>query len=247
MTERDGSQRIQLSVAIPCYNEKESLPELIQACRGAIGERQDVEFVFVDNGSDDGTAEALPRLIGTDQRMRIVTVTGRHDYGHGIMTGVRAGAGTVRAWTHADLQTDPADVIDAYDLHRDELRGGSLIVRGKRTGRPFFDWVFTAGMSLVCSVVLGLQLRDINAQPKIFPVSVLDRLSAAPDGFALDLYLLTVARRNDIPIIEYPVRFDTRRYGVSKGGGTLRGKFRITSRTLQYLFQLKRDINDDIR
>ena len=51
-------------------------------------------------------------------------------YGHGIMSGVRKASGQIIAWTHADLQTDPKDVIDAYKFFLSIKRDHKTVLKG---------------------------------------------------------------------------------------------------------------------
>lgn len=238
-----------LSIVIPCYNESESLPQLFSACAAALPEDVATEVIFVDNGSTDDSAPRLAALAGTAEFSfaRVVTVPENRGYGHGIMTGVRAASGEIIAWTHADLQTDPADVVAAYRAHREALRDGRAIVKGRRTGRGLFDAFFTAGMSVVASVMLGSSLSDINAQPKMFNRALLEHLSAAPDDFSLDVYLLYVARRAGLDVLEHPVVFADRQHGEAKGGGSLGGKAKLIKRTLAFLGQLRQEIKEGRR
>ena len=59
-------------------------------------------------------AEQLSHLL--DRFGRVVTVPVNLGYGHGILSGLREAKGDYLAWTHADLQTDPADVVKAWEL-----------------------------------------------------------------------------------------------------------------------------------
>lgn len=245
-TEND---RLDLSIVIPCYNESESLPQLFSACAAAIPEDLSVEVVFVDNGSTDDSAPRLAALAATDEFSfaRIVTVPENRGYGHGIMAGVFAATGEVIAWTHADLQTDPADVIAAYHRYRDRLHAQEVVVKGRRIGRSALDAFFTAGMSALASTMLGCALSDINAQPKMFHRGMLEKLGAAPEDFSLDVYLLFVARREGLKILEHPVVFGDRQHGEAKGGGSLTGKWKLTKRTMAFLGQLRREIKEGRR
>jgi glycosyltransferase involved in cell wall biosynthesis len=240
---------VDLSIVIPCYNEGGSLDALFDACRNALASDISMEVVFVDNGSTDDSEEQLARLLSRPENQfgRLVSVGVNQGYGHGIMTGVRAARGDVIAWTHADLQTDPGDVVAAYRSCRTPLENGTVIVKGRRKGRGIFDTVFTAGMSLVASTILGQKLSDINAQPKIFHRSFLNDFTDAPEDFSLDAYFLYVARTKGIPIYEYPVIFADRQFGEAKGGGSLKGKVRIIRRTLAFLRKLRREIREGVR
>jgi hypothetical protein len=104
--------------------------------------------------------------------------------------------------------------------------------------------VFTKGMGWVASAALGTSLVDINAQPKIFHHRLLAEMENAPWDFSLDLYLLYLAQSQNCQVIEQPVEFGRRKHGQAKGGGSLRGKVRLTRRTLDYIFRLRRQLRN---
>jgi len=163
-------------------------------------------------------------------------------YGFGILQGLAVAEGKILSWTHADLQTDPKDVVLAYELYKVELESNHCIVKGERKGRNIFDNMFTGGMSLISSLFLNQKLWDINAQPKIFHRNFMNHLKKAPYDFSLDLYVLFVANRIKISIESFPVFFSNREFGEAKGGGTLKGKFKLIKRTIGYIIELRNDI-----
>ena len=71
---------MRLSLVIPCYNESESLPRLVERCARAIT-RNDIEVVFVDNGSTDSTSELIEVLLRPHSNMRSVRVPENQGYG----------------------------------------------------------------------------------------------------------------------------------------------------------------------
>lgn len=233
-----------LSVVIPCYNEAKNLDRLLDRLGQTFSGRTDCEVVLVDNGSTDDTAAVLDRELNAPALgfVRTVRVPVNRGYGFGIMSGLRAARGEYLGWTHADMQTDPKDVLDGFERLRGEAEPHRCLLRGRRTGRPLFDRAFTAGMSVVASALLGRRLRDVNAQPKIFHRSLLEKLGAAPDDFALDLYVLYRAQQEGLRLIEHPVNFARREAGEAKGGGTLRGKYRLTRRTWTCILNLRRSV-----
>jgi hypothetical protein len=158
------------------------------------------------------------------------------------MSGIRHATGEVLSWTHADLQTDPADVLAAYDRFAREREMSRCFLKGRRIGRNPLDAFFTFGMSVVSSLTLGQWLSDINAQPKMFHRSFLGQMTEPPDDFSLDLYVLYLARKLGLNILEQPVHFGGRTYGQAKGGGTLKGKIRLTKRSWKYILELRRKL-----
>ena len=235
---------INLSIIIPCFNESKSLPRLFQACLDACKGRSDIQFIFVNNGSNDNTQIVLDQLLNLEVHKfgKSLHVPINKGYGFGILQGLSVAEGRVLSWTHADLQTDPKDVVLAYELYKLELQSNHCIVKGERKGRNLFDNIFTGGMSLMSSLFLNQKLWDINAQPKIFHRNFMENLKKAPCDFSLDLYVLFVANRMKISIESFPVFFSNREFGEAKGGGTLTGKFKLIKRTIGYIIELRNDI-----
>ena len=129
------------SIVVPCYNEAESLPRLLADFEAlTAGVQVDWELVLVDNGSTDRTAAVLARELKLPGRgfARVVTVPPPNvGYGHGIMTGLQAANGDLLAWTHADGQTPPADVLRAFDALLSAPDPRRTFVTGRRRDRAF--------------------------------------------------------------------------------------------------------------
>lgn len=239
---------MRLSIVVPCYNEQDNIPLILERFRAVLGCRDDVEVLLVNNGSTDGSADVFSReLARPDCRFaRVVEVKMNQGYGFGILSGLKQARGEYLAWTHADLQTDPRDVLLGFERLQSEPRPERCLLRGRRMGRPLLDRFFTWGMGRVALAALGERLGDINAQPKIFHRDLFARMQDAPWDFSLDLYLLYLAQRQSWTCIEQPVLFEARQHGAAKGGGTLRGKIRLTRRTFKYIVELRRRLRTSV-
>lgn len=235
---------MELSIVVPCYNESKNLDRLVSAFRHAIGLQSGVEVVLVDNGSRDDTPAVLDSLLSRPENAfaRSVRVDVNQGYGYGIMYGLRRAAGTFVGWTHADLQTPPEDVLRAWTTICSMPNPEQSLVRGNRQGRPWFDQLFTSAMGWYASYSLGSPLFDVNAQPKVFHRTLLDKMNQAPNDFTLDLYLLFLANQLKLDIRTVDVRFEVRSAGEAKGGGTLAGKYKLSKRTLSQISNLRRSL-----
>ena len=233
-----------ISVIFPCYNEGESIKKIISSIESSLRDSIDTEIILVDNGSTDLTQQVIRQAKKEKRRIQLksIRIEKNIGYGHGIMEGVRAASGEVIAWTHADLQTDPGDVFEAYDTFVNHPKYPNCILKGRRVGRNLLDVFFTFGMSVLSSILLRVRLSDINAQPKMFHRSFLEKLPEPPLDFSLDLYLLYQARFQGYKIIDYCVNFRKRLHGKAKGGGTLHGKWELICRTWKYMLKLKREL-----
>ena len=227
-----------LSIIIPCYNEQANLPLLFEKLLKIQLECH--EIILIDNGSTDETSQIIENFIKNNNCcIKLLKIKKNIGYGHGIMSGVRKASGQIIAWTHADLQTDPKDVVKAYHFFISKKKGSNLILKGKRKKRKLFDNLFTSLMSIISSFVFKIRISDINAQPKMFRRNFIKFIEDAPDDFSLDLFVLVKALKQNYTILEFPVIFKNRNYGHSKGGGSPLGKLKLTLRTLSYIKKLR--------
>lgn len=227
------------SVVIPCYNEEAGLSELIARCEFA-AKQGSGEFILVNNGSTDNTALLLKKLLHDNKYVRYITVPVNQGYGYGITSGLSAAKAPIVGWTHADLQTDPADVLRAIPIFMNSSR--DLFVKGRRFGRPLADRVFTAGMSVFETLLLGKRLSDINAQPTLFSSEMMKSWGNPPTDFSLDLFVFAKAKQEKFGIVRFPVIFAERKYGSSSWNVDFKAKWKFIKRTLAYSFSLRKKI-----
>lgn len=232
-----------LSIIIPCFNEEKNINFLFKQIESLLDKEPKLEIIIVNNGSTDNSqTKILSSNLYVDNKIKIINIKKNIGYGHGIMSGVKAATGKFIGWCHADLQTDPSDVYKAFIKYKEKLYNEKVIIKGKRIKRNLFDNFFTICMSIFASIVFQKLINDINAQPKIFSRLFLSFMNDYPSDFSLDLYLLVIAKKNFYKIINYDVEMKERIYEKSKGGGTLKGKLKLTLRTLIYIIQLRKKL-----
>jgi glycosyltransferase involved in cell wall biosynthesis len=217
----------ELSIILPCYNEAANIPLIFERFKEAIGSDDFLEIILVNNGSIDNSAAVFEaeRIRHNDPRFRIIRVEQNQGYGFGILSGLKAAYGKVLAWTHADLQTPPKDVLRAYQKYK-EINDPMTLVKGKRRGRAIVPALFTWAMQTISSFVLKIDLDDIAAQPKVFSRDLFTMYWAIKEG----------------KVAEIPVVFEKRLYGEAKGGGNLKSRIKISQRTFKYIFELQKKL-----
>lgn len=230
---------MKFSLVIPCFNEAENLPLLLDRCKSMVSQ-QNIEIILVNNGSTDNSAAVLNDLLPNYQNCRSVHVKKNKGYGFGIISGLRESTGDVVGWTHADLQTNPQDALLGFELFK--KHGENIFVKGRRYGRPFADVLFTTGMSVFETMLLQKPLWDINAQPTIFPRTFFETWNDAPYDFSLDLYAYYQASCNNLEIYRFPVKFGERVHGVSHWNVNWAAKKNFIRRTVSFSLQLRRGL-----
>ncbi len=232
---------IKLSIVIPCYNEAENLPALLERLADSIN-RDDIEVVLVDNGSTDKTESLLKDLLPRYSFAKSTRVEVNQGYGNGIIQGLKECKGKFLGWTHADMQTDPYDLVKALEIIESNSDSERLFVKGNRKGRSLFDQFFTSGMSIFETVFLHEKLSDVNAQPNVFSRTFFETWENPPEDFSLDLYALYMARKAKLNVKRFEVLFPERLHGESHwNNGSLKAKWKFIKRTLDFSIKLKKE------
>lgn len=228
------------SIVVPCYNEEKNIPLILERFNSVITD-ESIEIILVNNGSTDNSQGVLEEFLPKYSFATQVLVPENRGYGFGILSGLKAAKGEYLGWTHADMQTDPNDVLKAIKII-EEQPSSNLYVKGNRKGRPFMDQCFTVGMSLFETVYMGQKLWDINAQPNLFHRDFYNSWERPPHDFSLDLYALYMAKKNGLLLIRFDVIFPERVHGSSSWNTGLKAKYKFIKRTLKFSFELKKNI-----
>lgn len=130
-----------ISLVVPCYNEEEALPlfyaaagetaRAMQASHGA-----EFEFIFVDDGSRDGTLAAMRALHAQDARVRYVSFSRNFGKEAAIYAGLQAAKGDYVATMDADLQDPPALLPEMLDALLSGEYDCAATRRTTRKGEP---------------------------------------------------------------------------------------------------------------
>src|SRR5205085_11865777 len=99
-----------LSIVIPVYNERQVLPELLSALRSTMKDHPNYEVVFIDDGSTDGTSDALRHAAEDDAHLKVLFFSRNFGHQAAITAGLDFASGDAVAVMDADLQ-DPPELL----------------------------------------------------------------------------------------------------------------------------------------
>lgn len=126
-----------LSIVVPCYNEEAGLARFYAETSAVCAKLDaDVEFIFVDDGSRDGTLTALKGLAERDGRVRWLALSRNFGKEAALFAGLEHARGDYVAVMDADLQDPPELLPELLDI----VRGGgydcAAVRRVDRKGEP---------------------------------------------------------------------------------------------------------------
>jgi dolichyl-phosphate beta-glucosyltransferase len=211
MTHQDGQESF-LSIVVPAYNEETRIgPSLAAIASYLEGKPFASEVIVVDDGSEDRTAETARAALEPLPHGRILRREANAGKGSAVREGVLASRGRMILFTDADLST-PIGELDKFLLR---LEQGDDVVIGSRA---LPDSVIEVRQSrlreamgktfnLIVRVFVLRGFRDTQCGFKAFrraaAMNLFSRLRT--EGFAFDVEILMLARRQNYRISEIPV------------------------------------------
>ncbi|HEL1542359.1 glycosyltransferase family 2 protein [Streptococcus suis] len=157
-----------ISVIVPCFNEEEAIPyfyEAMEKVRMEMGEK--FEYIFVNDGSKDGTLKVLRQLSGQDQAVRYLSFSRNFGKEAALFAGLQAAKGDLVTVMDVDLQDPPEMLIEMkamLEANADlDCVGTRRVSRdGEPPIRSFFAKLFYKLMNKISQVEVVDGARDFR-------------------------------------------------------------------------------------
>jgi glycosyltransferase involved in cell wall biosynthesis len=202
------------SVVVPLYNERESLTELYRQLTSVM-ERTFAghEFLFVDDGSTDGSIDVLRELRSGDRRVKIISFRRNYGKSAALSEGFKAARGDVVVTIDADLQDNPEEIPELLA----KLEEGYDLVSGWKVKRrdPITKTLPSKLFNATTALVSGIRLHDFNCGLKIYRREVVKRISIYGE---LHRFIPVIAGWEGYRVTEKKVMHFERKFGRSKFG-----------------------------
>jgi dolichol-phosphate mannosyltransferase len=204
---------MKISVVIPAYNEERTILALIEKVFAVDLGPVQKEIIVVNDGSKDGTGEALRAY---DGRVTVLTHPQNRGKGAAVRTGFQRATGEYVVVQDADLEYTPTDFKTMLEYARAH---DALVVFGSRRlphpegAQERGHWKFYLGgvvLTALTNVLYGTRITDEPTCYKMIHRDVLKRVSLTAEGFEFCPEITAKIARLGIPIHEVPIRYSPR-------------------------------------
>jgi glycosyltransferase involved in cell wall biosynthesis len=211
-----------VSILVPLYNEEEYIVPILERVFAApLPEGLDREVIVVDDGSTDGSAEAVQDVLARwPGRLRLLRHERNRGKGAAVRTALEHASGEFCLIQDADLEYDPRDYVKLLkplvEGRADAVYGSRFLVAGERRVLYFWHALANKILTTVCNLAADLNLTDVETCYKACRTSLLKSLPLRSDRFGIEPELTIKLAKRQARIYETPVSYHGRTYEEGK-------------------------------
>lgn len=210
-------QKIRLSIVIPCYNEINTIEEIVRRVQSSVNFNK--EIIIIDDKSTDGTRDILREKIES-----LVDKVLYHDKNRGkgaaLRTGIKAATGDIVIIQDADLEYDPREIPKVL---QPILDGRADVVYGSRFmgGEPhrvvfFWHMVGNKILTTLSNMFTNLNLTDMETCYKAFRREIIQSIEIEEDRFGFEPEITAKIAKMKCRIYEVGISYSGRTYEEGK-------------------------------
>lgn len=223
-----------VSLVVPIYNEVENIPLLYDAVTQVMRQLgRPYEFILVNDGSKDGSTQALEQLAQADPLVKVLEF--RRNYGQtaAMQAGIQAASMDVVVLLDGDLQNDPTDI----PMMLDKIDEGYDLVHGWRKNRQdtFVNRKLPSKIAnWIISRTTGFPVHDLGCTLKAIRTEIAQELQLFGE---MHRFIPILAHWRGARCVEVVTNHHARRFGTSKYGISRTTRVVLDLLTVKYFIQ----------
>jgi dolichyl-phosphate beta-glucosyltransferase len=204
-----------LSIVIPAFNEERRLATTLETLRGYLSQHPwDWDIRVVDDGSGDGTVALAESFARADRRV-VVQREAHGGKGSAVKAGLMAARGNYRFICDADLSMPVTEIsrflppaAPPFDVAIGTREGASA----RRIGEPVYRHLVGRAFNLAVQRLALPGIEDSQCGFKMFTAPAVKTIfpHTTVSGWAFDVEVLTIAREQNLRIVEVPIEWHYR-------------------------------------
>jgi dolichol-phosphate mannosyltransferase len=213
-------------VVIPTYNERENVEAI---ARAALAADPDLDVLFVDDSSPDGTGEIADTLAQAQPRIHVLHRQEKQGLGRAYLAGFRWALDRHYQLVFemdADFSHNPADLprLRAAAEQADLVLGSRYLHGVRVINWPLSRLILSKGAAVYVQKITGMPFSDPTGGFKCFRRSLLETIPLdriGSNGYSFQIEMTHQAWRRGFRVAEVPITFEERRSGQSKMCGAI--------------------------
>lgn len=203
-----------LSVIIPCYNEKDTIEQIVEKVRKVKIKK---EIIIIDGDSTDGTIEILKKKLSK----KVDKIIYKHTVGKGekLAIGVKEATGDIIIFQDADLEYDPNDyekVIAPILSKEVDVCYGSRFLKSKNDTGYSKNYIANRFLTFLSNRFNHLKLTDMETCYKAFDRKVFDKIKIEEKRFGIEPEVTAKVAKNGFRVKEVPISYYPRTIAEGK-------------------------------
>jgi len=198
-----------LSIVVPCYNEEDTIEELICRLNKLDLSNYNIrkEIVIVNDGSTDNTSEKVKKF-----DVKLVEHSRNIGKGMAIRTGIVNSSGDIIVIQDGDLEYPPENIpklLEEFVKGRDVVYGSRF--KGSIANMSFFHFIGNKILSLITSILFCYHISDMETCYKMFTRKVANELELKTNGFEIEGEITGEILKKKYLIKEVPISYTARK------------------------------------
>jgi len=206
---QDPGCRSDLSVLIPLYNEEATIGAVLDRILD-LGDMIH-EVIVVDDGSSDGSADAVEPYCEKDERIRLIRCEKNKGKTNAIRTALEHVTGEIVVIQDADLEYDPhelPDVVRPIQANKaDVVYGSRFLVRRATRVLYFYHFLANRFLTFLSNLLTNRNMTDIETCYKAFYAPVITELQLTSKGFGMEVEITAMICRSG-NLLHLALQFD---------------------------------------
>ena len=208
---------MKLSIIIPCFNEKDTLLELISEVKKASVD--DKEIILVDDGSDDGTRDLITKDL--EQKVdRVIYHSRNMGKGAAIRSGLEHVTGDLVIIQDADLEYDPREypklIAPILEGKADVVYGSRFLGEGPHRVHLFWHYLGNKFLTILSNMFTNLNLSDMETCYKVFKTEIIKGVQIEQKRFGVEPEITAKVAKQKCRVYEVGISYYGRSYKEGK-------------------------------
>ncbi len=211
---------MKLSIIIPVYNEINCLERFTNNLMDSFSD-QNVEYIFVNDGSTDGSTKWLinykKNYLSKHPNANFILINLKDNRGKGfaLRKGLESADGDYILFQDSDLELNPKDSLEMFDIIKEntemKVLFGSRFISGKlRSNKNFLNELIVKLNSIIFNILYRQSISDLHCGTKIISKEVINKIKLTIKDFGIEIDIASQIAKNQFQIYEYGISYFSR-------------------------------------